>query len=168
MLKRNRHGEIVEPVHQIGAYITARLTELGWPDKELVAQTGISKGHISKLKNRTGEKLTARAFYSIYQAFGDSCTKAAMLVYPDLDLKLDKYKPKGRNEFGAFMLQFEKSENSVEEIAAKTGLDENRIKDLYFRRGSLEAYELLLIEKAVGKKSGELFEGFYGEKAGKE
>jgi hypothetical protein len=60
------------------------------------------------------------------------------------------------------MKQYEESVNSIEEIAAKTGIDENRLKDLYFRKAALEAYELLLIEKAIGKKQGELFKEYFG------
>lgn len=70
----------------------------------------------------------------------------------------NNYKLKERNAFGTFILKFEASVNSIEEISVKKGIDENRLKDLYFRRGPLEAYELLLIEKAVGKKQGELFD----------
>lgn len=54
------------------------------------------------------------------------------------------------------------SVNSIQEISFRIGIDQNKLKDLYFRRGSLEAYELLLIEKAVEKKLGELFEKIYG------
>ncbi|MNY50476.1 hypothetical protein D3C86_1859810 [compost metagenome] len=60
------------------------------------------------------------------------------------------------------MYQFEESKNSIEQIALKTGIDENRLKDLYFRKASIEAYELILIEKAVDKKQGEFFELLYG------
>lgn len=74
------------------------------------------------------------------------------------------FKLKERNAFGKFILKFETCVNSIEEISVKIGIDDNRLNDLYFRRGSLEAYELFLIEKAVGKKQGELFEEFYGQK----
>ncbi|WP_448137583.1 helix-turn-helix domain-containing protein [Sphingobacterium siyangense] len=148
--------------HSIDNYIKDKLQKLGWEDKNLVEKTGLSKGQISKLKNGHVERLTAEVFYKIYKAFGDSCEKATKVVYPDLNLKLDKYVPKARNEFGQFMSQFETIKNSTEEIAIKTGIDENRLKDLYYRKAALEAYELLLIEKAVGKKQGELFEKFFG------
>lgn len=148
--------------HSIDNYIKDKLQKLGWEDKNLVEKTGLSKGQISKLKNGHVERLTAEVFYKIYKAFGDSCEKATKVVYPDLNLKLDKYVQKARNEFGQFMSQFETIKNSTEEIAIKTGIDENRLKDLYYRKAALEAYELLLIEKAVGKKQGELFEKFFG------
>ncbi|WP_336833520.1 helix-turn-helix transcriptional regulator [Sphingobacterium siyangense] len=150
--------------HSIDNYIKDKLQKLGWEDKNLVEKTGLSKGQISKLKNGHVERLTAEVFYKIYKAFGDSCEKATKVVYPDLNLKLDKYISKARNEFGQFMSQFETIKNSTEEIAIKTGIDENRLKDLYYRKAALEAYELLLIEKAIGKKQGELFEEFFGNK----
>jgi Helix-turn-helix. len=148
--------------HKIDNYIKEKIQKLGWEDKNLVEKTGLSKGQISKLKNGHVERLTAEVFYKIYKAFGDFCPKATKVVYPDLDLKLKKYSPKARNDFGSFMDQFETIINSIEEIAIKTGIEENRLKDLYYRKAALEAYELLLIEKAVGKKQGELFEKFFG------
>ncbi len=148
--------------HKINQYILERLEDLNWFDKTLVEKSGISKGQISKLKKGVVERLTAETFYKIYTAFGDACSKASNKVYPTLNLKLMKYSAPKRSDFGQFMLQFEESKNSPEEIAARTGIDDDRIKEIYFRRGALEAYELLLIEKAVGKKQGELFEGFYG------
>ncbi|MBK1442671.1 hypothetical protein JHJ32_21910 [Parapedobacter sp. ISTM3] len=141
-----------------------RLEELNWFDKTLVDKSEISKGQISKLKKGLVERLTAETFYKIYTAFGDLCSKASKIVYPTLDFKINKYVAPERSDFGQFMLQFEESKNSPEEVATKTGIDDERIKEIYFRRGALEAYELLLIEKAVGKNPGELFEAFFGQK----
>src|SRR5690606_31531177 len=107
--------------------------------------------------------LSAKSFYFLYTAFGDSCTEATKIVYPNLNLKLNEYQPKKRNLFGSFMEQFETMVNSIEELSVKTGISENRLKDLYFRKAALEAYEFLLIEKAIGKEPGELFENFYGD-----
>jgi len=148
--------------HHIGIYIEQNLKAKKWEAKDLASISGLSNSDISKYRSGTVAKLKAEIFYKIYKAFGDSCEKATKVVYPDLNLKLDKYVPKARNEFGQFMSQFETIKNSTEEIAIKTGLDENRLKDLYYRKAALEAYELLLIEKAVGKKQGELFDEFYG------
>ena len=61
------------------------------------------------------------------------------------------------------MKQYESSNNTIEEIAAKTGIQEVRLFELYFRKGGLQAHELLLIEKAIDKKPGELFEELYGK-----
>jgi len=147
--------------HHIGLYIEQNLKAKKWEAKDLASISGLSASDISKYRSGTVAKLKAEIFYKIYKAFGDSCEKATKVVYPDLNLKLDKYIPKARNEFGQFMSQFETIENSIEEIATKTGIDENRLKDLYYRKAALEAFELLLIEKAVGKKQGKLFEDFY-------
>lgn len=149
--------------HQIDIYLTKRLQEKGWLDKELAEKSGISQGQISKLKRGQIEKLSAELFYKIYTAFGDSCRTAMKTVYPTLELKLHPYKPKARNKFGKFMEKLEYNRNTIEEIAVKTGISEYRLKELYYRRAALEAHELLLIEKAVGKKPGEMFEEVFGE-----
>jgi len=148
--------------HHIGSYIEQNLKAKKWEAKDLASISGLSASDISKYRSGTVAKLKAEIFHKIYKAFGDSCPKATKVVYPNLDLKLNKYSPKSRNDFGKFMMQFEAIKNSTEEIAIKTGIDENRLKDLYYRKAALEAYELLLIEKAVGKKQGELFEEFFG------
>lgn len=153
--------KLIEPQHSIANYINNRLESLNWTVADLAVKSTISQGEISKILAGARKGLKADVFYKIYSGFGDSCSKATKLVYPDLDLKLKKYKPKARNTFGAFMERFETSINSIEEISVKTSIDENRLKDLYFRKGSLEAYEMLLIEKAIGKKAGELFTALF-------
>lgn len=155
-------SKATEPDHLIVDYINGRLISLKWAEKELATNSGISQGEISKILGGVRKGLKAKTFYSIYTAFDDSCTKATTIVYPDLNLKLNKYVPKERNAFGQYMQQYEESKNSTEEIAEKTGINENRLKDLYFRKAAPEAYELLLIEKAIGKKQGQLFEELYG------
>ncbi|MBH1959911.1 MAG: transcriptional regulator [Flavobacteriia bacterium] len=150
--------------HQIDKYIIKRLGDLNWQDKELVEKSTISKGQISKLKNGSIEKLSAETFYLLVKAFGDEFTTAQTIVYPHLrNNKLKSYKPKDRNTFGLLMRQYETSNNTIEEIAAKTGIEEVRLFELYFRKGGLQAYELLLIEKAIGKEAGDLFEELYGK-----
>jgi len=61
------------------------------------------------------------------------------------------------------MKQSKYNKNSLKEILQKIKISENRLKDLYFRIAAPEAHELLLIEKAIGKKQGELFEAIYGK-----
>lgn len=61
------------------------------------------------------------------------------------------------------MREYETSANLIEEISAKTGILEGRLSELYFRNGALEASELILIEKAINTKPGELFEELYGK-----
>ena len=150
--------------HKIDVYIKDRLSRLTWNDKDLSNKTEISKAQINRFKNGNIERLTAEAFYKVFTAFGDSCIDATKMVYPDLKFTLNNFSPKQRNQFGRFMEQFEESKNSTKEIATKTGISEYRLKDLYYRISSPEANELLLIEKAIGKKQGELFELLYGGK----
>ncbi|ROI10076.1 transcriptional regulator [Chryseobacterium sp. H3056] len=151
-------------IHKIDKYIVKRLNEFGWQDTDLVIKSTISKGQISKLKNGSIEKLSAETFYLLVKAFGDEFTTAQNIVYPHLkNNKLKQYKPKDRNVFGLLMRQYENSNNTIEEIAAKTGIQEVRLFELYFRKGGLQAHELLLIEEAIGKKPGDLFEELYGK-----
>lgn len=151
-------------IHQIDKYIIKRLQELSWQDKELALKSTISKGQISKLKKGSIEKLSAETFYLLVRAFGDEFATAQIIVYPQLkNNKLKQYKPKDRNSFGVLMRKYETSNNTIEEIAAKTDIPEGRLFELYFRRGGLEAYELLLIEKAIGKEPGDIFEELYGK-----
>lgn len=157
MILQNKEKKSVEIKTMIVEYVIYRLDSLNWTIKDLSNQSKISQGELSKILNRTRKGLKAKTFYNIYSAFGDSCSIATNFVFPNLDLKLKIYRPKKRNEFGTFMQRYETSINTIEEISIKTGINENRTKDLYFRKGSLEAYELILIEKAVGKKKGELF-----------
>lgn len=150
--------------HKIDAYIDNRLISLSWTLSKLSKQSSISQGEISKIHSGRRKRLKAEVFFKIYTALGDTCEAATKIVYPTLTLLLNAYSPKERNQFGSFMKQFEVNKNTIEEIAQKTGISENRLKDLYFRVGAPEAHELLLIEKAIGKKQGELFEEIYGGK----
>lgn len=150
--------------HQIDKYIIKRLKDLAWQDKDLVIKSTMSKGQISKLKNGSIDKLSAETFYLLVKAFGDELKTAQTIVYPDLkNKKLKPHTPKDRNSFGVLMGKYETSKNTIEEIAAKTGIEEVRLFELYFRKGGLQAHELLLIEKAIGKEAGELFEELYGK-----
>lgn len=149
--------------HSIDIYIIKRLDELKWIDKVLVEKSGLSKSQISKLKKGKIGRLTAATFYKIYNGFGDSCGYATKIVFGNIKLKTTK--PEKRTPFGRFMLQFEKSENTIAEISTKTGIEEIRLKEIYFKNGALEAHELLLIEKAIGEEQGELFEKFYKDKS---
>ncbi|HWK57522.1 MAG TPA: hypothetical protein VNQ80_09300 [Parapedobacter sp.] len=165
MLKRDQNNEVIAPKHEAYTYIERKLGQLGWTEQEFLKKKIISQSELSKLKNDDREGLTSKKFYKLYTGFSDTAVNAASIIYPDLDLTLGEYTLPKRNEFGNFMAQFEqKSVNTPEEVAAKTGIPLSRIKLIYFRTGSPEAYELLLIEKAIGKEPGSLFEGYYGRK----
>ncbi|MBC9795861.1 hypothetical protein [Sinomicrobium weinanense] len=51
-------------------------------------------------------------------------------------------------------------DNTFEDIQAKTGIDKQRLTDIYFNTGAPEPYEFLLIEKAVGKEPGEMMKAY--------
>lgn len=148
--------------HKINKYIIDKLEELDWKDKELTKRSKISQGQISKLKKGLVKRLSAQTFYLITKLFNDTVSNSAKIVYPNQKFILKKWIPKERNAFGNLMRGHEISKNSLEEISSKTGIKEARLHDLYFRKGALDAYELILIEKALGKKAGELFELLYG------
>lgn len=147
--------------HNISKYIIDKLIELKWQDQKLSEISKISKPQISKLKNGGVVRLSAQTFYSIIKAFGDTVGKATKTIYPDQKFTLHKYNSKPRNRFGRLMLDYEMSKNSLEEISAKTGIKETRLNELYYRKGAPDAYELILIEKALDKNPGEIFESFF-------
>lgn len=166
MLEKGKDGKANTPKHYVYEYIEKKLEELHLSERDLFDKSIISRSELIKLKNGEREGLTSRKFYKLYTGFGDSPINAALDIYPNLDLTMGEYIPPKRNEFGKLMSKYEVSENSPEEIAEKTGIPLPRIRQIYFKTGSPEAYELLLIERAVGKNSGELFEKFYKDKAG--
>ena len=147
--------------HKIDIYIKNKLQELNLKDNQLADLSGISPSQISKFKNRQVSKLSAQAFYSIVTAFNDTLENAIKIVYDVNKIKLNQYIKKDRNAFGTLMLQFENSKNSIQEISKKTGIKETRLNELYYRNGALEAYELILIEKAIGIRTGELFKKLF-------
>lgn len=106
----------------------------------------------------------SKTFYNIYKAFGNGLSFETFVftIYLSLQNYYDKKakiltENKKRNPFGLFMLQFEEVENTLDIIASKTSIIEVRLKQLYFGQGLVEAFELLLIEKAIEMKKGELF-----------
>lgn len=167
MIKKGEDGNPIIPQHKISDYIKSRMDKMGWSeDKILADKSKISAAEISRLKNDYRDGLSPITFIKLVKAFGDSIKEATTIIYPDLDLTLGKYVPPKRNVFGSLMTEYEVSENSPEQVAAKTGIPLKRIKLIYLRTGSPEAYELLLIEKAVGEESGFLFEKYLQKKEG--
>lgn len=167
MLKKDSLGKIIVPKHYTYKYIGRMLKQLGWDEQNLVEKAIISQSELSKLKNEGREGLTPKKFYKLYKGFGDTCINAAKAVYPELDLTLNEYLSEQRSPFGQYMATHEVIKNSIDVIAVKTGISLSRLKEMYFKTGAPKSYELLLIEKAIGKKTGEVFEELYEEKAGK-
>ena len=147
--------------HKLSIYIDEKLKQKSLKDKDLVLSSKLSKGRISTLKNKYQGKITPMALYSIVIGLDDNIKNASKIIYPNLKLKV--YKPKERNKFGTLMRNYETVINSLEEISGKTGIEETRLSEIYYRNGAPEAWELLLIEMAVGEQPGALFEKLYGE-----
>ena len=143
--------------HNIGKYIILKLQESKWQDKKLAERSGLSTGQISKLKNGNVTRLSAHTFFLIVKAFNDSIPNAIKTVFPNGEFKLKAWNPKIRNSFGQTMQEYELQKNSLQEISYKTGIKEVRLNELYYRNGAVEAYELILIEKAISEKTGTLF-----------
>lgn len=147
--------------HNTDKYIKQKLEETKWESKQLAQKSDISPSQITRFKKGTIEKLYASNFYGLVMALEDTFKNASKIIYPNLKLKV--YKPKERNNFGVLMSNYETVINSLEEIAGKTGIEETRLSEIYYRNGAPEAWELLLIEMAVGEQPGALFEKLYGE-----
>ncbi|MCC9043584.1 helix-turn-helix transcriptional regulator [Myroides sp. M-43] len=145
-------------MHKIDDYIKIKMQEEGITEPILAQKSGLSTGHINKLKNGNVAKLSASTFYKLVTAFDRDFVYASDIVFPTLkNIELNKLPEVKRNKFGTLMLEFEKVINTPKNIAIITGISEERIFELFNRNGGLEAYELLLIEKAIKKKVGELF-----------
>lgn len=163
LVKDETTGKLRVPQHHIDYYIKDRLDTHGWKSKDLVDISGLSKGEISKLASGQRSALSARIFFLLYMAFNDTCEDAQKIVYPDLDLSLNIVQEKPRNPFGLHMKSYEEIKNTIEIISVKTGIQLSRMRDLYYKTGAPEAYEIILIEKAVGQKPGEIFRQIYGK-----
>ena len=150
-------------------YVQSRKTLLNLANKAFSLKTGVSDGEISKIINRNKKSVSLHSFYNIAVNSGDTIANVRDAVYPHRSFELKKGSPtkkakKRRTNFGQYMKEhFEKGDtntvedkNSFENILAKTGIPEQRLKDIYFNTGAPEPYEFLLIEKAVGKKPGEM------------
>lgn len=148
--------------HYINIYINQKLKEAKNLDTEGNLKAHISKGHMSKLKRGLTGRLTAKIYFTVIKALNGSFSEAEQIVFPAIQLNAIKFVPAKRNPFGEIIEKFEVKVNSIEEIAHKTGINLNRLKSLYYRKSSPEAFELILIEMALGKNSGELFEELYG------
>ncbi|APA93643.1 helix-turn-helix transcriptional regulator [Myroides odoratimimus] len=149
-------------MHKMGSYIDIRMNKLGYTEEMVATKMNMSQSQINKLRNGNVSKLSAFTFYKAVIALGGDFKEAIRIVFPNFQkIKLKRVPKKKRNQFGTFMLKFENVKNTPKIISIKTGIPEARISDLFFRKGSLEAFELLLIEKAIDKEPGELFMNYF-------
>lgn len=156
-------------ISNFSKYVQSRKTILGASNRVLAQKTGVSHGEISKIITEDRKSVSLHAFYNIAVNSGDTVEKARDAVYPHRSFELSKITParkskKSRTNFGQYMkdhyetkiIDIADDKNSFENILARTGIPEQRLKDIYFNTGAPEPYEVLLIEKAVGKAPGEL------------
>lgn len=153
-------------------YVEARKSKSGLAIEPFAQLVNISKGDISKIINKKKKSVSLHSFYNIAVNSGDTIENVKDAVYKHRNLKLKtKYNLDRRTNFGLFMRDEFEGENTFEKIQAKTGIDKQRLIDIYFNTGAPEPYEFLLIEKAVGKKPGEMMKAYiekYPIKKGKE
>ncbi|SKC11140.1 hypothetical protein SAMN05660841_04308 [Sphingobacterium nematocida] len=154
-------------------YVLSRKQHLGLSNEAFGKTVNISKGEISKIITKKRQGVSLHSFYNIAINSGDTIENARKSVYPHRNfnlkkVKTDKKDTNSRNKFGSYMkenfetdgVEYIPSKNSFDIIQQKTGITEKRLKEIYFKTGAPEPYEFLLIEKAVGKKAGEMMKEY--------
>ena len=170
-MEGNTHTE--RDLENFSTYVLSRKVLLGLSNEKLARKLNVSRGEISKIITKRRQSVSIRSFYNIAINSGDTIANAIDYVYPHRNFnltKLNAYTPDQnlRNKFGSYMkekfetdsVEYIPSKNSLEIISIKTGIPEKRLKEIYFKSGAPEAYEFLLIEKAVGKKTGEMMKDY--------
>ncbi|GEM65968.1 hypothetical protein SF1_39500 [Sphingobacterium faecium NBRC 15299] len=148
-------------VANFAEYVKSRKAELGLSNEEFGKTTKVSGGEISKITSKNKKSVSIHSFYNIAVRSGDSIENARDAVYKHRNLVLvEDYKLDKRTNFGFLMHKLFEGENTFEIIQAKTGINKQRLTDLYFNTSAPEPYEMLLIEKAVGKNPGELMKEY--------
>ena len=155
------------------AYVLSRKLLLGLSNEGFGKKVNISKGEISKILSKKRQGVSLTSFYLIAVNSGDTIENARDYVYPHRKFNLKKVKidtkeKKSINKFGLYMkenfdsdtIEYSAGKNSFETIHQKTGIEEKRLKDIYYKTGAPEPFEFLLIEKAVGKKPGEMMKDY--------
>lgn len=142
-------------------YVESRKLELGLAMESFAEQVNVSKGEISKIIGKKRKSVSLHSFYNIAVNSGDTIENATNTVYTHRNLELKtSYTLEKRTNFGLLMRELFEGENTFEVIQAKTGISKQRLTDLYFNTSAPEPYEMLLIEKAVGKSPGELMKEY--------
>ncbi|WP_134091333.1 hypothetical protein [Olivibacter sp. XZL3] len=164
----------ITPSNELGAYLMSKDIS----DIVIYSKTNIAPSDLSKLKSGRTKRLAAIKLYLISLAVGDSISDTIKAVYPDLDLiPSDEQKryysdiTKNRTELGKYLANYERVENTKEDISTKTGIEVVRLKYLTEntddhslqkkRNPVLQAFELILIEKALEKERGEIFKHLF-------
>lgn len=154
-------------------YVLSRKKHLGLSNEAFGKTVNISKGEISKILTKKRQGVSLYSFYRVAINSGDTIENARKSVYPHRNfnlkkVKADKKDTNSRNKFGSYMkekfetdsIEYVPGKNSFKIIQQKTGISEKRLKEIYFKTGAPEPYEFLLIEKVVGKKTGEMMKDY--------
>jgi len=148
---------LTSEIENFANYVKSRKELLALSNKAFSQIVGVSDGEISKIINQKKKSVSLYSFYNIALKSGDTIENVRDFVYKQRNLNIQKvFKLESRTNFGLFMRDSFEGENTFEIIQAKTGINKQRLSDLYFKTSAPEPYELLLIEKAVGKKVGEM------------
>ncbi|WP_206363306.1 hypothetical protein [Sinomicrobium pectinilyticum] len=152
---------LLKEISNFADYVQSRKKLLGLSNLALSQKTGVSDGEISKIITKKRKSVSLHSFYNIAVNTGDTIKNVQDAVYTHRSLELKKkYKLEKRTNFGLFMREEFEGENTFEIIQARTGIEKQRLIDIYFNTGAPEPYEFLLIEKAVGKEPGEMMKAY--------
>jgi transcriptional regulator with XRE-family HTH domain len=144
-------------VANFAEYVLARKIQSGLSIDNFAKMVDMTKGEISKVTNRQRKSVSLYSFYKIAILSGDMIENVRDTVYTKRNLELvTDYKLEERTNFGTFMRDEVEGDNTFDIIMCKTGIEKQRLIDIYYNTGAPEPFELLLIEKATGRKPGEL------------
>jgi hypothetical protein len=148
-------------VDNFGDYVLSRKIILGLSNEAFAKLTDVSGGDISKIINKKKKSVSLHSFYKISVLSGDTIENVRDTVYTKRSLELvTDYKLEERTNFGTFIRDEVEGDKTFDNIMCKTGIEKQRLIDLYYNTGAPEPYELLLIEKATGRQPGELMEKY--------
>lgn len=148
-------------IENFGDYVLSRKIILGLSNEAFAKLTDVSGGDISKIINKKKKSVSLHSFYKISVLSGDTIENVRDAVYTKRNLELvTDYKLEERTNFGTFMRDEVEGDNTFDNIMCKTGIEKQRLIDLYYNTGAPEPYELLLIEKATGRQPGELMKKY--------
>lgn len=152
---------LVLEVESFSKYVEIRKKGSGLAIERFADMVNVSKGEISKIINKKKKSVSLHSFCNIAINSGDTIENVRDAVYTHrkLDLHTD-YELEKRTNFGEFMRSEIEGENTFEHILGKTGIEKQRLTDIYFNTGAPEPYEALLIEKAAGKEPGEIIRAY--------
>lgn len=144
-------------------YVLARKTESGLAIENFAEMVDMTKGEISKITNQQRKSVSVHSFHKIAIYSGDIIENAINAVYTHRNLELKTGEEiEERTNFGIFMRDEVEvqGQNAFDFILKKTGINKKRLTDIYYNGGVPEPYEFILMEKATGRKIGELIEKY--------